>query len=209
MTNHLHHHHRSVTLTRPNHCFSSQWTSTKHSLNLCLSTETWSRFLGWWQGSMTKPLKVIHSITTCSSWSQKALSTWVSTTCSMFSVFWGRSSLPYHHLHAVKRILAARIPLPILTLQIVFQMKASKQGDSNLQLQSGRLLQPVLYSLQGGVWTMNQFGRLFQFPFCRLFFCLPDKTCTETRSFLARYFVWWVLRYTAGARISRCLALFI
>jgi len=92
MTDHLHHHRRSVIQPRPNPCFSSHWASMNHSLNLRLSIETWSGFLGWWQGSMTKPLKVLQNITTCSSWSQKALSTWVSTTCSRFSVFWGCSS---------------------------------------------------------------------------------------------------------------------
>jgi len=33
-----------------------------HYLNLLLSTETWSGFLGWWQGSMTKPLKVLQTL---------------------------------------------------------------------------------------------------------------------------------------------------
>ena len=97
--------------------------------------------------------------------------------------------------------LAARIPLPILTLQIVFQMKASKQGDCSLQLQSGRCLGPVLYSLQGVVWNDESVRK---FPPCQRFFSLlRDKTYIETRAFLAGYFVWWLLRYTAGARISR------
>jgi len=114
MTDHLHHHHRSVTQPRPNPCFSSHWASTNHSLDLCLSTETWSGFLGWWQRSMTKPLKVLKNATTCNSWSQKAIFTLVSTTCSTFSVFWAWSSLPYHHLRAVERILSIKSCLQLI-----------------------------------------------------------------------------------------------
>ena len=63
---------------------------------------------------MTKPLKVLKKATTCNSWSQKAIFTWVSTTCSMFSVFWAWSSLSHHHLRAVERILSIKSCLQLI-----------------------------------------------------------------------------------------------
>jgi len=224
IADHLHNHHRSMTSPRPNHCFSSRWALVNHSLNLLLSTETWSGFLGWWQGSMTKPAKVLQNTTTCSSWSQEALSTWVFTTYSMFSVFWRWSSLSYHHLCAVERILSIKSCLQHISVVTwtdkpthkslhSFVMHSSstgcwdsfvdpdfadclsnesmKQGDSSLQLQSGRWLRQSCthYRVESG--TMNQFGRLLQFPSCQLFFCLLlDKTCIQTSSFRVGYFVW-------------------
>jgi len=198
-----------------------------------------SGFLGWWQGIMTNPLKVLKNTTTCSSWSQKAISTWVSTTCSMFSVFFAtpssacsgmysfhqelltthvccrtnrqtytQASTQFHHALILHWLLGflCRSWLCRLSFKWMQANKVIAAFSCNQVGDSGQSC--THYTVESG--TMNQFGRLFQFPPCQRFFSLLlDKTYIETRSFLAGYSVWWVLKYTAGARISRWLALFI